>query len=265
MPKPLLVAPSGTTPFFILFSHRIFTHRNQQATVQLDTLKQYFNSYRSFLSSVQRHPEIHKWDALSHFESNWNLEKEDMAEMYNRSLDSQYTRRWWKTPTFNPKEVMLIFIREQTDLMRDAFRDLLYGDDKPVDRIDRFTFYCDQALKAYKQVHSDSIVNHHYHSSNHMCSLYLSLAHPDEYGPYFHYIFLSFLRNVKTRELPKNRDPERFFTLCNTLNNLLVKSEGIPAAFEAFLNKNQLHFDEYNHPLLAQDFMHFVGLEWTLE
>lgn len=157
---------------------------------------------------------------------------------------------------------MILLIEEEAELMRQAFRDLLYGEGDPVDRIDRFTFYCDEALQSYKSTHPHSIVNHHYHSGNHICSLYLSLAHPDRYGLYVHETFSSFLRKVNSRDIPQNRDPGRFFTLCTTLNKLLTKEQGFPEVLDAFLDQNKLYFEEFDHPMLAQDFMHFVALDW---
>lgn len=248
-----------------LSEHSTFGPEQNRIRVKFDLLKEYFSSYKTYLIGTKRHPELQKWDLLEHFQNNWDLSTEQPSKMYAASIDSNISRRWWKSPSFNPREVMMLLLEGKPRLMLQAFEDLFREDSDAADRMDRFIFYCDEALKAYKEVHPGSIVNHHYHTSNHMVSLYLSLAHPDRYSPYFHETFLSFLKTVKSRELPKNRDPQRFFTLCNTLQKLLLDVEGMPDALQTFYQKNDIYFDDCNHPFLAQDFMHFVGKSWSGE
>lgn len=197
--------------------------------MQLQKLQSAIAAYKQQLAKQRFYDQQYKWEILKHFQDNWDIEAPDLAEMYDRCLQSNHTRRWWKGENFQPKEMMIRFLQASPDFGRRMFRDL-FNEEKDIEgRVSRFQFACDVMLEEYKKDHPLTIDNNHFHSDNHMISLYLGLRYPMQHTVIFYSDFYRFLTKIGMRNAPGPFDFERFFKICKTLHTFLLKDEELQA------------------------------------
>lgn len=223
--------------------------------MQLQKLQSAIQVYKRQLQKQRFYDQQFKWELLKNFQDNWDIEAPDLAEMYDRSLQSKHTRRWWKGENFHPKEMMLRFLRASPDFGRRMFRDL-FNEEKDIEgRVSRFQFACDVMLEEYKKDHPLTIDNNHFHSDNHMISLYLGLHSPAQHTVIFYPTFHQFLLKIGMRNAPGPFDVERFCKICKTLHTFLQKDQELQ---ELHLSKLQVGTDFMGPNIwMAQDLYEF--------
>lgn len=225
--------------------------------MQLKQLQYYLQRYKRFLTKPSAEAKAHIWEAQRIFQENWDLEAEDLAEMYDRSLQNQVTKRLWKRENYEPKRLMLAFIKQESDFVRQIFGDL-FKEDKSVDgRVGRFVFHCDELLQAYKEANPRSIENNHYHDDYHMVFLYLSFRYPAAYTLYDFEAFRKLLDRLGVASLPNTHDPERFFKVCRTLYRFLEKDAELMERHYRRLNYVNAYRED--SMLIVYDFYQFVA------
>mgnify|MGYP001602426139 CR=1 FL=1 len=191
--------------------------------MQLDLLNEYLTKFK-----VERSEDkwISFYEAVDNFQTNWDLQADDLVQMYNTSLHSMHSRRWWNREAFEPKRVMLAFMKLEPDFCKHAFRDL-FDETKTIDgRVERFVFYCGELLDLLKESSPKSKIRSHYHDKEYqMPFLYLALKYPHQYAPYDFEGFCQFLGKVGSRQIPPTHDLERYPKVIKTLSNMLNKEE----------------------------------------
>jgi len=112
----------------------------------------------------------------------------------------------------------------QEDMVRQAFEDL-FNEQRALDgRVDRFVFYCDELLAAYREAYPHRPVNNHYHSDDYgMISLYLAFRYPAQYTLYDPVIFRTLLQQLGVQNLPQSNNIVRYFKVANTIYKLMQK------------------------------------------
>ncbi len=228
--------------------------------MQLKLLRQYFADYERELRAGRRSQRLYIWEAQRIFQEHWDLEAADLAAMYDRSLESPVTRRLWKRESYEPKRMMLEFIRMAPDFTRQMFRDL-FDDDRSLEgRAGRFVFYCDELLQQYKASHPTSIENNHYHDDDYrMVFLYLAFRFPERYTLYDPQVFVKTLGNLGVANLPLTNDPERYAKVVRTIAQLMHKETAI-AQLHRQMQPDERYF-QGESLLLVYDFCAFVSGE----
>lgn len=203
--------------------------------MNLQKIQDYIILFKKHLKGRDKEAVLYKWESLQNWKQNWDLGAEDLTAMYNQSLQNTETVRLWKDRQYYPKEIFLLFCKLQPDYIKFAFDDL-FNEEKSVDgRMDRFVFYCDELLVAYKEKYPLKIENNHYHHYR-MISLYLTFQYPTQYTLYDFDLFKHTLINLGSRDIPKLNDIERFFKICRTLGKFLAKDEEVWALHQKRLN-----------------------------
>lgn len=222
--------------------------------MQLKKVRQYIERYPDFLRSRASNENLYKWESLAIFQKQWNLAATDFVEMYDKSLQNSTTRRLWKRDNYDPKGMMLKFIKMESEYVRHAFTDL-FNENKDIEgRVDRFVFYCDQFLEQYKEQNPLKIDNNHYHGDNYnMISIYLGFRYPEKYALYQPQIFEKTLQNLGSLDVPKINDIGRFFKVSRTLQKMLNENERVVEMNKKRIVDHRLYKGETL--LLAHDFM----------
>lgn len=225
--------------------------------MQLKKVQQYISDYRSVLKEQREFHELYKWECLKNFQEHWDIEAADFAKMYNQSFQSTISRRLWKGEDFFPKEMMLKFIAISPDFVRAMFRDLFNEEKEIEDRVARFQFCCDSMLGEYKTANPLTIENNHYHTENHVISMYLSFRYPEAYSLFEFPVFKKAMENLGTTKPPSPFDIVRFFKVTKTINTFLQKDEELLALHQKRLNAKT----DYLEPtlLLVNDFYYFIA------
>lgn len=194
--------------------------------MQLQKLKSAFAQYETFLQTPKAEERLFLWESQRIFQENWDVGAEDLAGMYDRSLQNPVTRRFWFRENYEPKKVMLALMGVDPAFVRDMFKDLFFELKGLTGRADRFVFHCDQLLREYKQQNPRSIENNHYHNDGYqMISLYLAFRYPDQYSFYDHEAFKRLMIAIGSRDIPTAPDIERFSKVMRTIYGLMVKEE----------------------------------------
>lgn len=197
--------------------------------MQLKRIQHYLQQYRKYLStSNAQEQRLYIWESQRIFQENWDMDAEDWAAMYDRSLRNSKTKRLWKREAYEPKRMMLELIRLQPDFVRTMFFDLFNEEKSLEGRVGRFVYYCDMLLQEYKEQHPRSIDNNHYHDDDYgMVSLYLAFRYPGRHTLYEPAGFRLLLEKLGSGDIPKANDMERFVKVTHTLYKFMQKEEGL--------------------------------------
>ena len=192
--------------------------------MNLKLITESFDRYKKHLRKHRNNSRLHYWETQAIFQKKWHIETDNFLEMYDKSLQNSHTKRAWKRRAYEPKRMMMAFMKMTPDVVIQMFGDLLNENKGIEGRVGRFIFYCDQLLAEYKSTYPLSIDNNHYHQNDYeMISLYLAFAYPNKYAPYQHDAFVGMLKKIGVTKLPLVPDFERFVKISHTLYKLMQK------------------------------------------
>ena len=224
--------------------------------MKLDILQKKIAEFGRILGSREDYLHAYKYEMLKNFRDAWNLVTDDFAGMYDRALQSDVTRRWWKKDNYRPKEMMLLLINSNPEYARQSFKELFNESKNVENRVDRFIFYCDEMLRMYKKANPRSIENNHYQDSV-IISLYLAGMYPDRYTLYpGRVIFHEALRVLQAKESIAKEDLPRFFKLCQTLSRYLLEDASVVRQLNQGRRQGQ-------NLLLVHEFLYFLTGRWA--
>ncbi len=192
--------------------------------MQLQRIQERLAGFKNHLQSPTAQYWLHLWESQQIFQTRWDADAPDIRATYDAALDSPVTRRLWSRENYAPKQMMLIFAELAPDMVRVAFQDL-FNENKDIEvRLDRFVYYCDELLSAYKGQTNRPAWNRHFHDDDYaIISLYLAFRYPDRYAPYRHAAFVEMLRQLAAANLPRSNDPARWFKVARTLYGFMQK------------------------------------------
>lgn len=223
----------------------------------LSKIQSAISDYKKWLQGLRHHPFVYEWESVQQFQTHWNPDDADPADMFDRSLQNSETRRLWQTENWYPKRQMLEFWRFDARTVRAMFDDL-FNETRDVEaRVGRFLFGCDTLLRDYKRAHPTSVENNHYHDDYRMIALYLAFRYPEQYAPYDFQVFQRAMTVFQARDIPQQNDLGRYFKVQRTLMTFLEKDGETAKAMQRHLQPRK-HFAGKTL-LLAEDFCRFVA------
>ena len=83
--------------------------------MNLQKIQSYIILFKRYLKSAEAERQLYKWESLQFFQDNWEIERPNIAEMYDASLRNTQTTRLWKGRNYTPKRVMLLFANMAPD------------------------------------------------------------------------------------------------------------------------------------------------------
>lgn len=120
--------------------------------------------------------EKYKWEAIKHFQDNWDIEAPDFAKMLDNSLAK--TENLLASINNFPRGMIVQFAQAAPEEVRGMFTDLFDESREVFERIDEFKTRSAALLEKYR---SDAA--QHYQNEN-AVSIYLWLRYPDKYYIY---------------------------------------------------------------------------------
>lgn len=221
--------------------------------MHLDTLREYIRHYAHEFS---KSPFLCLWETQQLFQTFWDQAAIDFGAMFNRALDSQVNRRLWSAHAYQPKEVILHFIRWEPDQVRAMFRDL-YDESKDLDsRIQRFRFMAGDMLAGWHGENKKPFLPAHDQDLA-VISLYLAMKYPGQYAPYHHHLFLSGLKALRVSVLPVVEEPLRWFVIARTVHKFLMQDTELIKTYATSMRDPRYYQGETL--LLSFDFFRFVA------
>lgn len=194
--------------------------------MKLHLLKSAIEEFAAYWSEAPEREWI-PWENQQHFQEHWDLRASDFAGMYNRSLDSQLSRRLWNREGFEPKQQMLALIRMEPEGMRRHFQELLDETLDIDDRVEHFRLACDELMVQHKEQYPLSVETNHYHEDYQMISLYLAFYYPGQYALYYLPHFRALLEKVESPHIPTHHDFPRFVKVARIVDRFLWENENL--------------------------------------
>ena len=192
--------------------------------------------FRDWLRTEEAEKYLPLFETQQNWQDHFNVEAKNLAEVYDRALDSKTNRRHYRRSGYDPKTAMLRILGSETEFARDAFRDL-FSEDRDVDgRVGRFEFFVNELWNRYRDAHPKERLPDHYHRDDYaMASLYLTGQYPEKYAPYSTELLQTVCRRLGAKSVPEAADFGRYVKLLATLRNFLVQDETVMANYTALL------------------------------
>lgn len=211
--------------------------------------------YRKELPNTRK-GEIFKWQAVKHFQDNWDIDAEDFPTMLDKSLEK--TSSLLAANMFFPRKMIWELAQFQTSQVREMFRDLFNENIGFLERCESFEQKANELLVLYKEG------KNHYQTLN-VLSTYLWLKYPEKYYIYKPTVYKNVaqeLFNISVFPKGKNHKFLKFIQcmdLYNVLSKKLSDEKTLIRESNQYLLQNNCSDD--SHHTLVIDFAFFMFQE----
>ena len=146
--------------------------------LNLDKLKDAISLYKDDFLNIWK-DEKFKWEAVKHFQDNWNINSPDFLEMISAATLPSKTKSLLTSMNNYPRGMIVEFAKADAEATRAMFIDLFDESKNLVERIDKFQ----TAAEDMRVKYDDGNWKNHYQGIN-AISTYLWLRYPDKYYIY---------------------------------------------------------------------------------
>ena len=140
--------------------------------------------------------EKYKWEAVKHFQDNWDIDAENFGAMFKKATDK--TSNLLASGYAYPRGMILEFAKADDNAVREMFRRLF---DESLDLSDRVTEFMNTA-EELRIKYNDGTWKQHYQNTNYI-STYLWLMYPDKYYIYKYELYRAVAKELDDSYLPK--------------------------------------------------------------
>jgi hypothetical protein len=222
--------------------------------MKVSIINEYKDNFKSYISSNTEMSNAFYFEVIRNWQSNWNLEKSNISETYDKSLQSKVSARLWGGSVNSPKSMMILLLNREEEFMRSTFRDLF---NETLDiglRLDRFAFHTDQVFRPLQSKNPKYVS--HMHNDREILCLYLSLQYPEKYCLFNYPSFHKMMEIFQSRNIPTKVEVERYYKSCRGIKNLLCKDLELVTLIKERLQMDKE--DEIGLMIMAL-FMEFVS------
>ena len=142
--------------------------------------------------------EKYKWEAVKHFQDNWDIDAEDFGAMFKKA--TQKAGNLLASVSSFPRGMILEFAKADKEATRQMFRNLYDESIDLAQRIDDFV----KASEDMRARYNDGTWKNHYQNTN-AISVYLWLRYPDKYYIYKYEIYSDVSKEFESDFRPKLR------------------------------------------------------------
>lgn len=206
-----------------------------------------YDYYKSHYGQIEQ-KELYKWEAVLHFQNNWDIEAKDFPDMLEKALNK--TSNLMSSGNYYPRRMIVWAARKEPEQVRELFR-LLYDLSLDIkERIETFRMGIDNIVEKHKE---GSILKSY--QDHRAVMVYLNMRYPERYYLYKYKMFLEFARLIDYAELPKAGDIDLVFmfeSMCDMILNRVMQDEELIQMYEQ--RKSKYYDPEYH--LLVQDIVY---------
>lgn len=193
--------------------------------------------------------ERYKWEAVKHYQDNWNINAPDFAKMLEESFAKTYNLL--AAGQYYPLKMLKVISTEHPEEVRELFR-ILYDESVPLsERFDDFRSGFDEFVKKDNLSHYQDL---------HAVSVYLTLEYPEKYYFYKYGVWVGFLNNIG-EQIPISKGKHETFKiessnkLCDDILRLVVEDAELCSMSTSRLDN--VCYSDRLHRMLAFDIMFF--------
>lgn len=192
-------------------THFLIGTKDGQAYLPDPFLRLIFN-YIDFKNKVPHSDEFYKYEAVKHFQDNWDIDAPDFAEMLNKALKKQINLMYqYSYGTI--KKVATAFPEET----REQFRNLFDEKKDITSRINSFEQTVDSLMKKIDENRSGF-------QDERAVSVYLTFMYPDKYYFFKDSYYSKFVELFNKKKAGKGLKYASFIWLCNDFKEKYVKN-----------------------------------------
>lgn len=209
-------------------------------------MNELLNRYAKFLDHSD-YDELYKWVAVQNFKENWDIEAEDFASMFDNSFQPENCNLW-VSGMYYPRKMIMEFIRQNPDAVREMFR-VLYDENRELQ--DRIEHVRNRSSELLSEIGKED--KNHYQDDRALL-VYLSFRYPEDYYLYKYTMYKNFCDLTGTTPVPKHGSDENilnYFRLCEQVREFIEARPEIIQKHKSLRSEN-FYDDDANH-LLTQD------------
>lgn len=197
--------------------------------INIDKLKAVIAAYKQDFEK-QWAEEKYKWEAVQHFQKNWDVNASDFASMFMAATDK--TANLLASMNNFPRGMIKAFAEADAEAARAMFINLFDEDRDMVERIAKFQADADEIREKY----DDGTWKQHYQNPNSITT-YLWLRYPDKYYIYKYSEVRTVAKELDSSFVPKKGASEAnvtgAFSLYNEICDVLGQDEGLVRTFRS--------------------------------
>lgn len=187
---------------------------NEKLSAVIAAYKEYFPEHWK--------DEMYKWEAIQHFQKNWNIDAENFFDMFMEATDKTYNLL--ANMNNYPRGMMKTFAAADPEAVRVMFKGLFDERRDLAERIDQFIASAEELRVKY----DDGTWRQHYQTAN-AISTYLWLRYPDKYYIYKYSEVRAVAKEIDSDFVPKKggatANVEGGFKLYNEIRKVIVMDD----------------------------------------
>ncbi|QMS85116.1 AAA family ATPase [Candidatus Xianfuyuplasma coldseepsis] len=216
-------------------------------------LAEILNTYKDSFNSAHWVKEGYKWEAVKHFQNNWDINAHDFKEMFLEATSK--TNNLLASMNFYPRKMLEVLIDFDDEKVRSMFLNLYDESKDLLERVQDFK----QSADDMKNQYSNDDWNNHYQNAN-VISTYLWLRFPDKYYIYKYSLIGKFAKKIGSNFKPKRG---KLSAIIDSYSFLDEVKDYINYNFEmkSLLEKHmsEEHYDDPELNTLIIDFEHYTA------
>ena len=180
-----------------------------------EKLKPILEGYKKYfpLNFAGENSEKYKWEAVKHFQDNWNIDADNFGEMFAKATEKTYNLL--TSGYVYPRGMIINFAESNDEATRRMFRNLFDESKDLAMRVEAFQVAAEEMRAKY----GDGTWKNHYQNTNSI-STYLWLRYPDKY-----YIYKYELYKSAATELSADYNPKRNGSVETMVNGFKMYDE----------------------------------------
>ncbi len=218
--------------------------------MNLTLVHQFIDQYKKEFFSIHTQ-EIYKWQAVKHFQNNWDIDHPDFSQMLSTALSR--TSNLMASGNYYPRRVIKQNAKNSPTQVKSFFVDLFDEDIDLIDRIKSFS----QSVKQLNQQHFPN--NKKHFQDQRAVMVYLSLRYPNSYFFYKYTMFKDFCQKLNYPYQPQRGRYEnigQFMSICQLLREEISKDQDLLRLHTDRITTD-CYIDKELH-ILTQDFIYAV-------
>lgn len=210
-----------------------------------DIIKRYKTNFERI-----HNQEIYKWQAVKHFQDNWDIEVNDFSEMLEESLGK--TDNLLGSGNYFPRRMIIKNAKKSSNDVRNLFKWLYDEEMDPILRIEKFQ----NDIENLNEINFPGDKSYQDHRA---ISVYLSLRYPDSYYLYKYTLFKKFASLIEYPYTPKMGALENithYFSMCDLIKEEIRKDNDLLKLHKDRVGDSEYFDSSFN--ILTQDVLYAI-------
>lgn len=222
-------------------------------TNMISTTEQLLAKYKIDLPKFWE-DEMYKWEAVKHFQDNWNIDAADFGEMFVEATRKHYNLLG--SGMYYPQAMIQEFAALDVERTRSMFRNLY---DESLDLKMRIQSFKNEA-ESMRQLRSSEWNNHY--QDLHAISVYLTFMYPNRYFIYKYTELKNYVKKVGGNFIVHRSNKPSYlvdvFDYMESIRVTLAKDEELSNIIEE-LTSNDKCFNDKHKNVTTVDFAYYIG------